>query len=619
MRRLLALLLIFAMLVLSSCELVIGTNGIYFNKGDYTTTTTTTTTKDEGNDNPTKDYTYIAFTPSEQNLYMELIGEVIPFIPNNEYYVQEYNTTYEYQTVKGILLAAYSISEEEFDAYRELFSDYNCHNYTDGTGILHYVYELDGDPYTIEMLYFDNMLAVDVKVVVKGGTETPGTGIPYDELFTNEGAGLPSDSDGVYDLDFTKGEYIKDITNQGEYVNGCPPTGASSVLVIPVEFCDVTAESKGYTIDALVESFAKGGKNDYYSLYDYYYISSYGQLSLDITVLDFWFTPEYESDYYSQFTFTYEGEELPQGEQLILNEALDYLDGFMDLSQYDSDGNGTIDSVILVNTLGIDSSNYFYWAFRYFNFYMDETGVYYEYDDVHSKDYIWVPYQFLFEGYDENGNYSYNVTSNMNTQTFIHEFGHVLGLEDYYDYSGINTPLVYDMMYQGQGDHNAYSKFNLGWITASRLVVTDSSITLTLEDFSKNGDTIIIANNWDDKLGAYQEYYVLVYYTNNGLNAGEGNGYFADEGILVYHVNAAMYMQEGKDLYDVYNKNTDVSHEYGTLNNLLDYVLNADGEHVYGVGDTMPTVTDDYGDELIYNFVVDEITSDYATITFTLK
>jgi hypothetical protein len=33
----------------------------------------------------------------------------------------------------------------------------------------------------------------------------------------------------------------------------------------------------------------------------------------------------------------------------------------------------------------------------------------------------------------------------------------------------------------------------------------------------------------------------------------------------------------------------------------------------------MPTVTDDYGNELIYNFVVDEITSEYVTITFTLK
>ena len=630
MRRLLALLLIFAMLVLSSCELVIGTNGIYINKGETTTTTTTTTppttttttTNDGGDDNPSEDYTYIDFTPTEKKLYMDLIGEVIPFIPNNEYYVEEYSVPFEYMTIKAITFITYGNTQEEFDAYRELFSNYSCSTYTNDLGILCYVYESEDASYSIEMSYgeYDGqyMIMAGVLCQVKGGTNT-GTGIPYDELFTNEGAGLPSDPDGVYDLDFAKGEYIKDVTNQGEYANGCPPTGSPAVLVIPVQFSDITAESKGYTTDVLVEVLSKGGKTDYYSLYDYYYISSYGQLTLDITVLDFWFTPEHESEYYSQFTFTYEDQELPQGEQLILDEALDYLDDFMDLSQFDSDNNGTIDSVVLVNTLEIDPTISYYWAFRYFNFYRDEDGSYYEYDNVHAKDYIWMPYQFIFEGDDENGNHIYNDTSAMNTNTFIHEFGHILGLEDYYDYASINTPLIYDIMYHGLGDHNAYSKFNLGWITTSRLVVTDSTITLTLEDFSKNGDTIIIANNWDDKLGAYQEYYVLVYYTNNGLNAGKGNGYFADEGVLVYHVNAAMYMQEGKDLYDVYNKNTDVTHEYGTLNNLIDYVLNADGEHVYGVGDTMPTVIDDYGNELIYTFVIDEITSEYATITFTVK
>jgi M6 family metalloprotease-like protein len=625
MKKLIALILVLVMATsLFSCELVIGTNGIYINKGETTaTTTTTTTTNDGGDDNPREDYTYIDFTPTEKKLYMELIGEVIPFIPNNEYYIVQDSVPSEYITTKSILLRTFGNTQEEFDAYRELFSSYESAFYPDEMGVSYYFYYPKDKSYYIAMYFveYEGRYALEIVVSrdIKGGTAGIGTGIPYDELFTNEGAGLPSDSDGVYDLDFTKGEYIKDVTDQRWFVDGCPTTGSSSVLVIPVQFIDVTAESKGYTIDTLVNAFSKGGKTDYYSLYDYYYISSYGQLTLDITVLDFWFTPEHESDYYDQFSFMYEGEELLQGEQLILNEALDYLDDFMDLSQFDSDDNGTIDSVILVNTLTIDPTISYYWAFRYFNFYMDEEGSYYEYDNVHSKDYIWMPYQFIFEGDDENGNHIYNDTSAMNTNTFIHEFGHILGLEDYYDYSSINTPLVYDIMYHGLGDHNAYSKFNLGWITTSRLVVTDSSVTLTLEDFSKNGDTIIIANNWDDKLGAYQEYYVLVYYTNNGLNAGEGNGYFADEGVLVYHVNAAMYMQEGKDLYDVYNKNTDVTHEYGTKNNLIDYVLSADGEHVYGVGDTMPTVADDYGNELIYNFVVDEITSEYVTITFTLK
>ena len=626
MRRLLALLLIFAMLVLSSCELVIGTNGIYFNKSDNTTTTatTTTTTNNGENENPTRDHIYTAFTPSEKAFYIESIGVEIPFIPNNEYYIETQSIPLEYVTIDVINFVAYDNTQEEFDAYRELFSEYDSFTYTNELDILCYVYMIGNDKFDYtEMFYveYEGRYLVQVTTYheTRGGTEGGGTGIPYDELFTNEGAGLPSDYDGVYDVDFTKGEYIKDVTEQGEYIDGCAPTRSSAVLVIPVQFKDITAESKGYTIDTLVEALSKDGKTDYYSLYDYYYISSYGQLTLDITVLDFWFTPEFESDYYDQFSFMYEDNELQHGDQLILNEALDYLDDFMDLSQFDSDNNGTIDSVILVNTVEISENDLFSWAFRYMNLYREADGSYYEYDGVHAKDYIWISYQFLYETNDEYGVPTYDNVSGVNPNTFIHEFGHVLGLRDYYDYTGLNVPLVgLDMMSTGTVDHNAYSKINLGWITTSRLVVTDSSVTLTLEDFSKNGDTIIIANNWDDKLGAYQEYYVLMYYTQKGLNQDEFCGYDM-EGVIVYHVNAAMYMQEGNEHYDVYNSNSDILYEYGTENNLLESVLSPQGQIGFVVGDTMPTVIDDYGNELIYTFTVDEITSDYATITFTVK
>ena len=165
------------------------------------------------------------------------------------------------------------------------------------------------------------------------------------------------------------------------------------------------------------------------------------------------------------------------------------------------------------------------------------------------------------------------------------------------------------------GDHNAYSKFNYGWITSSRLVVTDSSVTLSLEDFSEHGDTIILASNWKESLGAYQEYYVLSYYTNKGLNAGDDFGYFSEEGIIVHKVNSSLFKEdyEGDTYYDVYNNNTDPSDEYGTEDNLIEYVLNANGDYVYGVGDTLNESS------LPYTFTVDALTDGTATITFTKK
>ena len=293
----------------------------------------------------------------------------------------------------------------------------------------------------------------------------------------------------------------------------------------------------------------------------------------------------------------------------------------MDLSEFDSDDNGLIDAVVIVNTLDVADDD-FHWAYRYWNQYFDNSGDYYVYDGVSANDYLWASYQFLHETYDEDGNVAYTDTTACNTYTFIHEFSHVLGADDYYDtsYTSNTTPLEgADMMDSMFGDHNPYTKFNYGWLTTSRLVVAKDTVTLTLEDFTKNGDTIIVANNWDATLGVYQEYYVLMYYTENGANAGDEYGFFAREGVLVYHVNASLYKEvlDGETYYDVYNNNTNASDEYGTENNLIEFVKTAGDTFTYVAGDTSPTIIDDNGKALAYSFVIDSIEGDTATITFT--
>ena len=581
-------------------------------------------------------YTYADFTDEEKASYREIIGFVIPFVPNDDYMIE----VYEENGYKGVYLSAIVNSEADFNAYRTLYSSY----IDDGTdvdedGDTWYLYS-KGDVYVDMVGYlYEGEYYVDVDAYVEvGGSEqepeqpdepttpeNPGnddnqgsTTIP-DGVITNEGAGLPTGENGVYNVDFTTATNVKKVTDQGYYLEGCPTTGAPGVLVIPVEFRNVTASSKGYTIDAIKNAFEKDGKNDYYSVYDYYYISSYVDLTLDITVLDSWFKPTYTSDYYERQTMDYYGEETAIGDQMVMDEALAYLAGIMDLSKFDSDNNGTIDAVVLITTLEINSEETFYWAYRYWNLYSDEEDNYYEYDGVSANDYLWAPYQFLFETRDAIGDTSFDDESALNTYTFIHEFGHVLGADDYYDTAYVGSPMGgYDIMDGEIGDHNAYSKFNYGWITSSRLVVGDESVTLTLTDFSQNGDTIIIANNWKEELGAYQEYYVLAYYTNNGLNAD--HGYFDEEGIVVYHVNASLYKEEyeGETYYDVYNTNTDASDQYGTEDNLIEYVTHG-GEYVYVEGDSLGSVTDDQGNRLEYTFTVDSLDGDTATITFTKR
>ena len=577
----------------------------------------------DGNDTPDSGYRNTAFTESEKALFNSTFGFVIPYLPNNEYYLEEY----AYEDESGINFYVYDYSVADFNSYRALYSSYTfVESYEDEYGDTWYTYGKNG--YFIDMSIYEyesGAYVVDIYVYTftdspsggnggqDGGDSTDG----YD-VITNEGAGLPTGNGGVYDVNLKDATHVKDVTDQGYYLDGCPTTGSPAVLVIPVEFSDSLASSKGYTTDKLLSAFAKNGVTDYYSVYDYYYISSYGQLTLDITVLDYWFKPQYSSSYYYNATYDYDGDVVAIGDQLVLDEALAYLSGFMDLSKFDSDKNGTIDSVVLVNTLEIGEED-FYWAYRYWNIYTDDYGYFYEYDGVSANDYIWASYQFLYETVNEKGEASYD-SKTLNPYTFIHEFAHVLGVDDYYDTEYVNDPMGgLDIMDSMNGDHNAFSKMNLGWITTSRLVVTGGTVTLTLEAFAKGGDTIIIANNWDPTLGAYQEYYVIVYYTGEGLNGGDA-GYFLRDGIVVYHVNASLYKEvyDGETYYDVYNNNTDPSSEYGTEDNLIEYVKSAAGSYTYAEGDTLPTVTDDNGDILGYTFVIDSIDGDIATITFSV-
>ena len=561
-------------------------------------------------------YKYEDFSDDEKEILEEYIGEVIPFIPNDSYSLSGYYGSADYY--HGVSITVSGNTPEEFEAYLEKFADYTLTKTYDDT--LGTTYRYVKEDVVVTLSYYQVLFRYYLNIYVYSSLSTDiegGDHIPSENsVISNDGKGLPEGVDGIYTVDFTKAENVKNVADQGRYEDGCPSVGSPAVLVIPVEFSDATAQSKGYTTSAIKDAFCKDGKNDYYSVYDYYYKSSYGKLTLDVTVLDTWFMPERSSKFYYRATEDSGQGSVSVGDMMVIDEALDYLDDIMDLTKFDSDGNGKIDSVVVINTLDIKQRD-FNWAYRYWNSFADEDGDLYEYDGVSAYDYVWASYQFLYETV-EDGEVEYD-SSRKNTYTFIHEFAHVIGADDYYDTQYIDDPMGgYDVMDAMVGDHNPYTKFNLGWITSSRLVVADREISLTLEDFSKTGDTIIVADDWDEALGAYQEYYVLTHYSKEGLNSGEG-GYFEQSGLVVYHVNASLYSYtvHGEVYYDVYNNNVSPSTMYGTANNLIEYVTKQDAEYVYIAGDELVGITDDSGDEIGFKISIVSVSDSSTVITIT--
>lgn len=396
-----------------------------------------------------------------------------------------------------------------------------------------------------------------------------------------------------------------------------PNKGDVNVLVIPVEFSDKKATSKQ---DLSALNFALNGGEGEESLKNgmsvskFYNESSYGQLNLNFEIMGGgtkWYSPDYTSEFYIN-------QDKSSGDSSTAD--IDIVDSIMkkygdevDCSKFDSDKNGVIDAVVIVPTISINATSdqsILEWAYRYWC--TRDTS----YDGVQFNDYLWCPYDFLFE--TETG--YYNGTAPTNNYTLTHEFGHVLGADDYYDSSYSQTATLLDgndVMDAGFGDHNPYSKFNYGWLSTSRLVTANDSVTLDLNAFENDGDSIIVANNWDETLGCYQEYWVIMYYTKTGINSH--STYAFDEGLVVYHVNAQLidYTYAGERAIDVYTTNNQDSY-YNTGVNLIELVNVSGSGYTLGVGQTSNSnIVDDYGNKIGYTFKLNSMDGSKANITFT--
>ena len=98
--------------------------------GTNTDSVTDTDTGTNGGGNQADGYTYQSFTKSEQKLFNDNFGFVIPFVSNNEYYVQDERADY-YPDEYVAIISYYTVgnTQEEFNAYKALFTTAN--GYTD--------------------------------------------------------------------------------------------------------------------------------------------------------------------------------------------------------------------------------------------------------------------------------------------------------------------------------------------------------------------------------------------------------------------------------------------------------------------------------------------------------
>jgi M6 family metalloprotease-like protein len=302
---------------------------------------------------------------------------------------------------------------------------------------------------------------------------------------------------------------------------GMPTRGTVKVLALLIAFVDEPPTTPAATIASKLFGDGQGGY-PFESLRNFYRRSSYDQLEIQGNVLGWYTTP------YARSSVT----ETDAGRDTVIKEALDYYNQQgHDFTQYDNDGDGTIDYFCVFWT-----GPHGEWASFWWGYYTGFSDSGYRLDGKRLGNYSW---QWELYGYP---------SGTFNPTTIIHETGHALGVPDYYDYDDSVGPSGgvggLDIMDGTAGDHNCFSKFMLDWISPT--VVPAGPQTVVLRASGLYPDALLfMPGAVDGKI--FDEYFMV----QNRDRVGNDTGLFTgSDGLLVWHVDARLDQWGWNFLYD---------------------------------------------------------------------
>lgn len=279
------------------------------------------------------------------------------------------------------------------------------------------------------------------------------------------------------------------------------------------------------------------------SLRAYYQRASFGKLNIDGEFIEF--NSEHDRDWYKpvggnmdsvyQDVLDYWAEQIIKDRPDTQESDLEYLNNY--LSQFDKDGDLEIDGCYFCCAGGNTGWSSPWWAYR-----TDETTV--TLGDYHFNKII----QMVDTLHQESG------LDDLNTyiETFIHETGHQLGLDDYYSYdSSLDKLDSFAMMNNNTGEQDGFAKMLLGWIPKESVQFVTEDATVELRPYAKNGDiAIILPKEEYEKYGIYSQFILAEYYKDEGndhirdLDVDWGVPTNIPDGIRFYHVYARLHVDQ---------------------------------------------------------------------------
>ena len=299
---------------------------------------------------------------------------------------------------------------------------------------------------------------------------------------------------------------------------GMPTTGSPKIFILLIDFSDYGHTNPAAFIDSGVFGAGFGGA-PYESLTNYYTRSSYGLLSIQGATLGWYNTGAARSAVPTT----------DAGREALIKQAINYYAGQgHDFTQYDNDGDGKIDYFAVIWT-GPDTG----WASFWWGYQTTFSDISYTVNGKKLGTYSW-----QWETDHPGGTFSPLV--------LIHETGHALGLPDYYDYDGSVGPSGglggMDMMDSNLGDHNAFSKFMLGWLSPVNSASGDLTGTLRPTDAYPDAVKMMPEAAPGE---VFNEYFMV----QNRRKTGNDQD-LPGSGLVIWHVDARLDASGQDFIYD---------------------------------------------------------------------
>lgn len=358
-------------------------------------------------------------------------------------------------------------------------------------------------------------------------------GCSFFNILSNDSSVVPWEG-GKQELTYTQ----KELSASHYYDNmvTMPTNGKPKLLVLPIAFTDSSDfinEEKKVEIKSQLEKAAFGSSEDvgWYSISSFYKTESYGQCEIKGEVAD-WYDCGYK---YNQVD--------DKATQTILNAAINNwkVNNPTKIKEYDTDGDGFLDGVIAIyggpNYGNIGDypphrENKNMWA--YTSWLTNDKNV----ESPNGGVFIWASYDFMYAD-NTHG-------LKIDTHTYIHEMGHVFGLDDYYDYAHKGDwSGAFSMQDYNVGGHDPYSLMALGWVNP---YVPTYNTSITIKPFESSGDVILISPDFSSN-SAFDEYLLIEMYSPTGTNERDSTYQYTGSnypvgptktGIRIWHVDARL-------------------------------------------------------------------------------